>query len=230
MKKSIFIMLLVVMLSMLGVMPLMAAPGFNPNYSVSGVDGAVSQTDAASTTSSYNKNNDPSQAGASGIQTTSASFKGFAVSPSGEDASGSAETSGGIVVTSFSKKDSAGALAIGNTEGNSSINVSTNSGDFTFATLSGSGSLSLGTFATIGTGNLDTWTNQLSTGSNGAFATSSSSGDFNYKAISGPGGYTGWTGSGSIVGASGSNVNIIPGGFSATSSASATSISCPVGK
>jgi hypothetical protein len=224
MKKIVFSMLLVATLLMLGVSPLMAAPAFNPNFSISGVEGSVSQTDAAITTSSK----DTSQGGAFGTQTTSASFTGFAISPDGEDASGSASTAGGVTVSSFSTKDGATSLAIGNTTGSSSIGVTADSGNITFATIAGNGSLQLGTYALTGSSTLNPYDGTITLGGNGAFAVSSVSGGYNYLAISGPNGYTGWTGSGSITGSSDSTVTKIPGGYSSSSSASVTSVACPV--
>jgi hypothetical protein len=235
--KKIYAMLAVLFLVLALAVPVMATPA-DPT-STSTVSGDVNQATGASTDSSWFTT---SSGAAGGSENSVASFSATITEPDGESAKGNASVLGGITVISNSDSKGSNSAAFGFTMGNSGqengqyVQVYPNNlTDGYKVKISGDGSLSLGTQALTGDINstqvwnqsLNSFDTVLNIGPNGgALATSGANGSYHYDAMSTKD-YTGWAGSGSVVGFSFSSAKTIPGGFSALAGASVTSIACP---
>ena len=216
-----------------------ASMAFAQTASTSGVSGTATEVTAAvyQDSVSYgvpvglgNSSNVYSASfGVSGTQTVSVSFSAQPIvsETNGEDANGNGSVSGKTTVQGGlldPNGNTAGAWAKGSTSSQGEVNVNSSPNQAPYwATdyLGGSGSLSTGTSALIGT--FTVAANGLSP-VNGAFATAATTGSYNFSASN-----YGWMGSGSTSQNSCSQVFNLGNGFSATSSSSVTSVACPVG-
>lgn len=214
MKKLLFAMLLVLA---------MAIPAVAQD-STSWVTGGATQNNGASISIPSTPGTYPAPQGAfaTGGQNNSASFSAYPYSPSGEDASGSISLNGTTTVTASVKGNSTSntSSAYGTTNNAGTVTVDASTGS-TNNSLYGTGTMQTGTISAFGA--TTTTGSTVSLIGNGAIAGTSTNGSFGYSASGGPG----WSGNGSTTGTGSSTTSAITNGFSASSSATVTSVACP---
>jgi hypothetical protein len=201
---------------------LMAGLAFADSDSL--ITGSVNQESAAITLPTWHNATDMfGSAGASGSQLGSASFYAHPVSPSGEGSIGNAGSDGQAIVNAgvtHIDGTSITSFANGSVSNNGYVNISETGAlvPTTTNTLNGTGTLNLGTFASIGAGS-----DGQGIITNGGFATGQVNGLFNYNATGGQG----WIGNGGLTGDSFSNVTKLLNGYQAIAGAHITATVCP---
>jgi hypothetical protein len=186
--------------------------------------GSIEQGSGAITLPTWHNASDMfGSAGAAGSQLGGASFYAHPSSPSGENAVGNAGSLGSVIVNAdvtHVDGTSVNSWANGTVHNEGYVNVAENGGLVPTATTSlyGTGSLELGTFASMGAG-----IDGKGEITNGGWAGASGNGSFGFNASGG----SGWAGYGDITGNLSSTVTKLPNGYESKSSANIHVVVCP---